>query len=155
MSWVDARGNLLVMRDTDPEEIERVLHEGRITRNAMTRTGFRADIMIDIVFPAMQGQVEGDDNFGYRVTLRPPGYNNVTMCVIREEGRYKILDGSEKPNSVGLEILDRLAAGNLAGARVLLDWVRDEEHLAGGTTRLQDLHFRGCGPGGRKGRRNR
>lgn len=141
MMAIYSRNAQKVMRDTDPEEIERVLHEGRIMRNAMTRTGFPADIMIDIVFPAMQGQVEGDDNFGYRVTLRPPGSNKVTMWVIREEGRYKILDGSAKPNSVGLEILDRLAAGNLAGARVLLDWVRDEEHLAGGDDPLAGSAF--------------
>jgi tetratricopeptide (TPR) repeat protein len=97
--------------------------------------------MIDVVFPAMQGQVEGDDNSGYRVTLRPAGSNKITMWVIREEGHYKILDGAEKPNSVGLEILDRLAAGNLAGARILLDWVRDEQHLAGGDDPLAGAAF--------------
>ena len=141
MMAIYSRNAQKVMRDTDPEEIEKVLHEGRIMRGAMTRIGFPADIMIDIVFPAMEGQVEGDDNSGYRVTVRPPGSNKVTMWVIREEGRYKILDGSEKPNSVGLEILDRLAAGNLAGARVLLDWVRDEEHLAGGDDPLTGSAF--------------
>ena len=141
MMAIYSRNAQKVMRDTDPEEIEKVLHEGRIMRGAMTRIGFPADIMIDIVFPAMEGQVEGDDNSGYRVTVRPPGSNKVTMWVIREEGRYKILDGSEKPNSVGLEILDRLAAGNLAGARVLLDWVRDEEHLAGGDDPLAGSAF--------------
>jgi transglutaminase-like putative cysteine protease/tetratricopeptide (TPR) repeat protein len=141
MMAIYSRNGQRVMRDTDPEEVERVLHEGRIMRNALKRTGFPADIMIDVVFPAMQGQVEGDDNSGYRVTLRPAGSNKITMWVIREEGHYKILDGAEKPNSVGLEILDRLAAGNLAGARILLDWVRDEQHLAGGDDPLAGAAF--------------
>jgi hypothetical protein len=47
------------------------------------------------------------------------------MWMIKEECMYKILDGAEKPNSIGLEIIDRLQAGNVAGAQVLLDWVRD------------------------------
>lgn len=141
MMTIYSRNAQKVMRETDPEEVERVLHEGRIMRSALRRTGYPADIMIDVVFPAMQGQVEGDDNSGYRVTLRPAGSNKITMWVIREEGHYKILDGSEKPNSVGLEILDRLVAGNLAGARVLLDWVRDEQHLAGGDDPLAGSAF--------------
>ena len=141
MMTIYSRNAQKVMRETDPEEVERLLREGRVMRNALKRSGFPADIMIDIVFPAMQGQVEGDDNSGYRVTLRPTGSTKMTMWVIREDGRYKILDGSEKPNSVALEILDRLAAGNLAGARVLLDWVRDEEHLAGGDDPLAGTAF--------------
>jgi len=61
--------------------------------------------------------------------------------VIKEDIKYKILDGAEKPNSIGLEILDRLQSGNTAGARVLLDWVRDEEHLAGGDDPLAGFAF--------------
>jgi len=52
----------------------------------------------------------------------------------------------KKPNSIGLEILDRLQPGNTAGARVLLDWVRDEEHLAGGDDPLAGFCVsRACG----------
>jgi len=43
-----------------------------------------------------------------------------------------LLDSSDKPNAIGLEILDRLAAHDLVSARQLLDWVRDLQHLAGG-----------------------
>jgi hypothetical protein len=114
-----------VLRDSDPEEIEKTLKAGRVIRSSLSKTGFPADVMLDVVMPAMQAQTEGDDATGYRVTLRPAGANKITMWMIKEDGMYKILDGAEKPNSIGLEIIDRLQAGNVAGAQVLLDWVRD------------------------------
>jgi tetratricopeptide (TPR) repeat protein len=130
-----------VLRDSDPEEIEKTLKAGRVIRSSLSKTGFPADVMLDVVMPAMQAQTEGDDATGYRVTLRPAGANKITMWVIKEDGKYKILDGAEKPNSIGLEIIDRLQAGNVAGAQVLLDWVRDEEHLAGGDDSLAGFAF--------------
>ena len=141
MSAIYSRNAKKVMHDSDPEELKKTLSAGQTMRNGMKRTGFPADIMIDVVLSAMQEQVEGDDNSGYRVTLRAPGSNKITMWVIREDGQYKILDGAEKPNAIGLEILERLEAGNQAGARVLLDWVRDEEHLAGGDDPLAGFAF--------------
>jgi transglutaminase-like putative cysteine protease/Flp pilus assembly protein TadD len=141
MRSIYSRNAQKVMSNEDPEEVEKALKAGRVIRRSLSRTGFPADVMLDVVLPAMQVQTEGDDTSGYRVTLRPAGANKITMWVIKEEGKYRILDGSEKPNSIGLEILDRLQAGNTAGARVLLDWVRDEEHLAGGDDPLAGLAF--------------
>jgi transglutaminase-like putative cysteine protease/tetratricopeptide (TPR) repeat protein len=141
MSAIYSRNAQKVIRNADPEEIERMLGAGRTMRNALKRSGFPADIMLDVVLVAMQEQVEGDDASGYRVTLQPPGANKITVWVVREDGKYKILDSAEKPNAIGLEILDRVQAGNTAGARVLLDWVRDEEHLAGGDDPLAGFAF--------------
>jgi tetratricopeptide (TPR) repeat protein len=52
-----------------------------------------------------------------------------------------ILDTNEKSNAVGLEALDRVAAGDLAGARLLLDWVREDQHLEGGDDPLAGEPF--------------
>lgn len=141
MSAIYSRNAQRVLRNSDPEDVEKTLKAGHMIRSALSRTGFPADVMLDVVMPAMQAQAEGDDATGYRVTLWPAGANKITMWVIKEDGKYKILDGAEKPNSIGLEILDRLQVGNVAGARVLLDWVRDEEHLAGGDDPLAGLAF--------------
>ncbi len=141
MSAIYSRNAQRVIRNSSPEDIERTLKAGGLIRSALSKTGFPADVMLDVVMPAMQVQTEGDDATGYRVTLRPAGANKITMWVIKEDGKYKILDGAEKPNSIGLEILDRLQPGNTAGARVLLDWVRDEEHLAGGDDPLAGFAF--------------
>ena len=141
LSALYSRNALAVLHRSDPEDIERTLNSGATIRRALSRTGFPADVMLDVVLPAMQAQVEGDDATGYRVTLRPAGANKITTWVVKEDGKYKILDEAQKPNSIGLEILDRVRAGNTAGARVMLDWVRDEEHLAGGDDPLVGFAF--------------
>ncbi len=52
--------------------------------------------------------------------------------MVKEDGQYKMLDTLDAPNSIALEMLDRIQAGDLKGAKVLLDWVREDQHLAGG-----------------------
>src|SRR5262249_1906529 len=86
-------------------------------------------------------QQEGDDTNGYRVTMRPPGVNKMVMFVVKESGKYKLLDSAEKPNSLAFEILDRLDRQDSAGARVLLEWMREEQHLAGGDDPLAGQAF--------------
>jgi tetratricopeptide (TPR) repeat protein len=63
------------------------------------------------------------------------------LYLVKEDGRYGILDSADRPNAVGLEILDRVAAGNLDGARMLLDWLREDQHLAGDDDPLAGLAF--------------
>jgi hypothetical protein len=43
-----------------------------------------------------------------------------------------LLDTGEKPNAIALEMLDRIQAGDLRGAKALLDWMREDVHLEGG-----------------------
>jgi hypothetical protein len=136
-----SRNALKVLSHSDADEMAASLKTGRAVRGALFRTGYPADVMLDVVLQSIQAQAEGDDANGYRVTLRVPGSKNMTMWVVKEEGQYKILDGAENPNSIGLEILERFEKGNTAGARVLLDWVRDEEHLPGGDDPLAGYAF--------------
>lgn len=141
ISGLYSRNAQKVLHKSGAEEIENTLKSGVTLRRALSRTGFPADVMLDVVLTAMQVQVEGDDAMGYRVTLRPLGANKITMWVVKEDGNYRILDGAERPNAIGLEILDRLDKGNTAGAKLMLDWVRDEEHLAGGDDPLAGYAF--------------
>ena len=60
----------------------------------------------------------------------------ITFFVVKESGQYKMLDTSDKPNSIALEMLDRIKAGDLNGAKVLLDWIREDQHLGGGDDTL-------------------
>ncbi len=126
---------------TDPEELKKSLEEGKKIRVSLSRMGFPADIMLDIVLPAMETSAEGSDENGYKVTMHPPGSKNESMIVVKEDGKYKLLDSITKPNAVGLEILDRLKAKDITGARVLLDWVRQETPLAGGDDPLAGIAF--------------
>jgi transglutaminase-like putative cysteine protease/tetratricopeptide (TPR) repeat protein len=127
-----SRNALVVFGNTDPEEIKNLLSQGTKVRRSLVRSGASPDVVLDILTQLVQPKVEGDDSSGYRVKIQVPGGESETIFVVKEDGKYKILGSSEKPNSIGLEILDRVGSGDLAGARVLLDWLREEQHLAGG-----------------------
>jgi predicted Zn-dependent protease len=141
MIGILSRSALKVWENYDTEKAEQVLRAGRVGRNALSRTGLPADVLLDITLQMMEAKAEGSDRDGYRVTLRRPGQRNMTMYVAKEGDKYKVLDTGDVPNAVGYEVLDRLQAGNLGGARVLLDWVREEQHLAGGDDPLSGSAF--------------
>jgi transglutaminase-like putative cysteine protease/tetratricopeptide (TPR) repeat protein len=125
---------------SDLEGDESVLQAGKQFRRTLIHSGLAPDVGIDIVMQSVAPQVDGSDASGYRVKLQL-GDKKMTLFVVREEGKYKILDTSDKPAGVGLEVLDRLAAQNLEGARVLLDWVREEKHIEGGDDPLAGEAF--------------
>ena len=132
MEAASSRNARVVTAGMDQDARDQEIKSGRYMRRGLSNSGFPADIMLDLTLQSIEPQAEGDDASGYRVTLHIPGSSNIVMYIVKEEGKYKILDSAKDPNSIALEILDRVAANNLAGARVLLDWVREEQHLAGG-----------------------
>jgi transglutaminase-like putative cysteine protease/tetratricopeptide (TPR) repeat protein len=132
MAAMESHNQRKVMARIDPEKLQKLLSAGRDLRAPLNRSGQSTDALLDIVMHLIETRQEGDDASGYRVTLRIPGVENRTMYVVKEQGSYKMLDSSEEPDAAGLEILDRVSANNLAGARVLLNWLREEQSLAGG-----------------------
>ncbi len=141
MSSFFSRNAQTILKNTYQEEINQGLKIGRQLRGMFSRTGLPPDSMMDVVMQAIEPTTEGDDSSGYKITLRVFGGKNLSMYVIKEDGKYKILDTSEKPNAVGMEVLDRLNANNLAGARSLLDWTREDQHLEGGDDPLAGAPF--------------
>jgi transglutaminase-like putative cysteine protease/Flp pilus assembly protein TadD len=125
----------------DPEELKKSLRVGRTFRSAMARTGASPDVALDLTLQLTEVNVEGNDATGYRVKMNIPGSKNLMLFVVKEDGAYKLLDSIEKPNAIGLEILDRIDAGNLAGAKILLDWLREQQHLSGGDDPLEGDPF--------------
>ena len=76
--------------------------------------------------------------------MRARGSNEQhAIYVVKENGQYKLLNFSELgfPGAIGLEVLDRIAAGNLDGARVLLDWTREDEPESGNGDPLDGSGF--------------
>lgn len=129
---VSSRNARIVLGDTDADEIEQSLNAGRQMRSMFTRSGLPADVMLDLMVPLLDPTAEGTDATGYRVALHMPGAKDMVLFVVREDGQFKLLDSSDKPNAIGLEILDRLNAHDLVAARQMLDWMRELQHLAGG-----------------------
>jgi transglutaminase-like putative cysteine protease/Flp pilus assembly protein TadD len=138
---LSSRNAVAVLDKIDPDEIETLLKSGKQMRSMFSRQGSSPDVTLDLMVQAFQPKTEGNDATGYRVIMQVPGSPKMTGYVVKEDGKYKVLDMARNPDAIGLEILDRVQANNLDGARVLLDWLRDEQHLEGGDDPLAGLSF--------------
>jgi len=132
MDSVSSRNARAVMKNEDPKEVKEALETGRKLNSQLARQDTSLDVTLDILLESLDPKGEGDDTTGYREVVQMPGGTSSTFFVVKEDGEYKLLDDTDKPNSVALEMLDRIQAGDLAGAKVLLDWLREAQHLAGG-----------------------
>jgi tetratricopeptide (TPR) repeat protein len=121
-----------VMAKMDPDEVKRSLEAGRQLNSQLAREGSFLDVTLDILAQAFDPKVEGDDANGYRLKVQIPGGANMTFFVVKENGEYRLLDTSQEPNAVAWEMLERMQAGDLRGAKTLLDWLREDMHLQGG-----------------------
>ncbi|KAA6459698.1 DUF3857 domain-containing protein [Acidobacteria bacterium AB60] len=122
----------LVLDAQDDDERKRTLQSGRKLNSQLARQDSFLDVTLDILAQAFDPKIEGSDETGYRIKVQVPGGANLTFFVVKENGSYKLLDSTQEPNSLALEMLDRIQAGDLHGAKVLLDWLREDSHLEGG-----------------------
>jgi transglutaminase-like putative cysteine protease/Flp pilus assembly protein TadD len=132
MEAILSRNALVVFRAVDPEDRKKVLNAGKKMNSQLARQDNSLDVTIDILLQAFDPKGDGDDATGYREKVQIPGGPAITFFVVKEGGQYKMLDNSDKPNAIALEILDRIKAGDLNGAKALLDWLREDQHLGGG-----------------------
>jgi transglutaminase-like putative cysteine protease/tetratricopeptide (TPR) repeat protein len=89
-------------------------------------------VIYDLGVSIVKRSVEGDDAGGYRVSLQVPGVKTEHVYVVKEDGAFKILGENAELVALGQEALNRIARNDLNGAKVLLDWARDELKLPGG-----------------------
>lgn len=115
----------------DPEVVEYFVQRNRGTLSSKAREGQFADVGIDLSFTRAQPKVQGNDATGYKVTFWGSAAYKSAVYVVKEDAQYRVLATSQFPAAIGLEILDHLAAHDLAGTRALLDWLREDWRLAG------------------------
>jgi len=127
-----SRNALKIMAAEDADEKKKTLESGKQLNSQMARQESSLDVTVDTLLMAMDPKGEGNDATGYREKLQLPGGTNMTIFVVKEDGQYKMLDSNDHPNSIALEMLDRIKAGDQQGAKVLLDWLREDTHLEGG-----------------------
>ena len=128
-----SRNAQMVMKNEDAEEKKKELEAGKQLNSELAREDSSLDVEEDLSVQAFDPKSDGNDQSGYRLKVQIPGRKNIsTYFVVKEDGQYKLLDTEEDPNSIGLEISDRVQAGNLDGAKALLDWLREDTHLEGG-----------------------
>jgi len=90
------------------------------------RQGEIGDIGIDLSITRAQPIVQGNDASGYRVTLWSSANYRQSIYIVKEEGHYKTLGTFPFDEGLALEALDRLANGDLEGARKLMAWRRED-----------------------------
>ncbi len=123
------------------EILEWFVKQERGTLSSKAREGQFADVGVDISLTRAQPKAQGNDATGYKVTLWGSADYKSASYIVKEDGHYKVLATSRFPAAIGLEVLDRIAANDLIGARVLLDWFREDLHLAGGDDPLTGYPF--------------
>ena len=121
-----------VMKNEDAEEKKKTLDAGKQLNSQLAREDESLDGTIDIMLQVLDPKEEGNDATGYREKIQFPNGITSAFFVVKEDGEYKMLDSGDKPNSIALEMLDRINSGDLKGAKMLLDWLREDSHLEGG-----------------------
>lgn len=103
-------------------------------RRRIAQSGATPAVAVDTTLSAMEAIVEGDDATGYRVRMTLPFGSGAfeTWYLVREDGALKILATGRNPETLGVMALARARRGDLAGARKLLDWIRDRGPCGGG-----------------------
>jgi tetratricopeptide (TPR) repeat protein len=134
---MSSRNARKVLQQADPKERDESMHDAIREARTVRDYGLPYDLVPPFVMQLFDPRVEGSDTLGYRISLA----NGHIFFVVKEDGNYKILDSSNRPDAIGLEILDRIDAADLNGARVLLDWVREIQPLTGGDDALGDDAF--------------
>ncbi|MGB8259761.1 MAG: transglutaminase domain-containing protein, partial [Terracidiphilus sp.] len=127
-----SRNAQAVLRAENEEERKKNLEAGKQLNSQLARDDSSLDVTVDIMANGMDPKGEGGDETGYRERAQVPGGSEMTFFVVREDGHYRLLDDTERPNSIGLEMLERIDANKLASAKTLLDWLREDQHLEGG-----------------------
>ena len=89
------------------------------------RAGISRAVLADITLQTIQIKSSGNDASGYRATIVVPGQKNLALFIVKEQEHYKLLDSSEQPTGLPIEVMERLKRQDLAGASQLLDWLRD------------------------------
>jgi tetratricopeptide (TPR) repeat protein len=121
--------------------MKETLAAGKKMNSWLARDDSSIDVEVDIRMQQVDPKGDGNDEIGYREKVQIPGGINITFFVVKEDGQYKLLDSEDKPNSIALEMLDRIKAGDMKGAKALLDWLREDTHLEGGDDPLGGATF--------------
>jgi tetratricopeptide (TPR) repeat protein len=127
-----SRNGLKVLKAEDADELKEELNSGKQMNSQLAREGSSLDVTEDILLQMLDPKGEGDDATGYRVKVELLGGTTMTVFVVKEDGQYKLLDTLDKPNAIALEMVGRIDTGDLKGAKALLDWLREDQHLEGG-----------------------
>ncbi|MCC6130132.1 MAG: DUF3857 domain-containing protein [Acidobacteria bacterium] len=106
--------------------------------------GLSPETVADIALARIQLLKEGSDETGYKIRVAPegtPGKRDQIYIVIKEEGSYRLLGAWPYVAAAAQEALRRVEKGDTAGAKKLLDWLREPARTERGDDPLAGSPF--------------
>jgi len=123
------------------DEAEKTGRSASLLRKTLVGEGIALPVARDIILSNLQMTVEGDASSGFRIRARGMGDKPQTMLVARAPAGFKLVALDNDVDMVGVEVLHRLAAQDLKGAKIWLDWAREEATLNSGDDPLSGAVF--------------
>jgi tetratricopeptide (TPR) repeat protein len=90
------------------------------------------DVARDFIRSLVEVQTEAEAPCGRRLRITMPGSPAISMYVVPEKGGWRMLAAAGEPGPLAARARRLAEEGDLAGARRLLGWARDETERRGG-----------------------
>jgi hypothetical protein len=114
------------------DEIQASVRQARLERSSFQKEGVPGEVGVDIVVSNLKLTSDGNDSSGYRIRVFGMSDKPQAALVARRPAGYRIVAFGGDVRMVGPEVLRRLDANDLKGAKQWLDWAREEQVLQGG-----------------------
>lgn len=111
----------------------------RLLRQSLENEDIPATMAPDLLISNLQMSVDGDEQSGFRIRAKL-GDSPQTALIARRPGGYRIVVMDDM-SSAGREVLRRLSGDDVKGAKLWLDWEREEVTLNAGDDPLGGAVF--------------
>lgn len=110
----------------EKDEFKKSMEEGLRLRSELTSQGAPLWVARDMTLSNLQMFTEGDEVSGFRIRVLSSTNDARVALISKRNGHYVIVGMTDYVAMVGDEVLRRLADNDLKGARLWLDWTREE-----------------------------
>jgi tetratricopeptide (TPR) repeat protein len=119
-----------------PEALERAVQKNLVSsgflRLVAEKSDFTEPVLLDLLAGNMKYSATGSKESGYVVITQSPGQEDSHYFVVQEDGAFRVVADDHDLAEVGDEVLYALGKNNVALAKAMLDWKRDQLHKEGG-----------------------
>jgi transglutaminase-like putative cysteine protease/Flp pilus assembly protein TadD len=136
---------VLQFSDWKKNESKELQQSASQMRSIAEKSDLTLENVADIALSTARFSTEGDDHIGYKVTIQTIGAAAQEAFVVRENGRYKMVElsssESKVPENIAWQVLAYLEKGDLDAAKKWLDWAREKVHINTGDDPLSGQPF--------------
>ena len=116
----------------DSRAVREQTQEAHKMRSMLEKEGLTGSTVVDIILANTRITSEGSDATGYRIRVAGFSQSPEIALVTRRSGAYHVVSFDGDLAMVGPEVLRRIKANDLPGAKQWLDWGREEQSMQGG-----------------------